>query len=1021
MFEFFKEIDDEIYNEIINEVESNMWNDRCYSIIQSEIEKILKNVYRESNITITNSDNLGNAYFENNPSISQLLNNTDFKTFLEENKILDENSINSYWKIHTNANIKKHGSRTHTKFTSTDIEKINALKLLFDLGCNVYKYKLNNTPNALWDNNYCEKLLKKPSSNKNDAVLINKLEEENKELLKQKEQLNLELQQILKQNTIPITTTELTAVTKTELPTFKFKSTNIVKKIGKSSTKERPLENNFELIKIDADKNIQIKISDNHQIIFDYIKRGWFEEAENELHNFTKKTASDKYAEFLIKYKISDIKHFDFKKIKDEKETIASIISGCPKDIDEHIIDVLINAFNSKNFLVQKEIFDILYRFDFEKRDSLVEDFGKIITNRIISKQPLESKDIVNFVNSINSNFDNTIKNLIELCLKNNNFDIANSLNTLIKKDNPNNSYCLVTDLLITCKCQSIHKLSSCLCNLNCISHYELLSEILDNLNSSSPQDFLIIIKEMSDYLSNHTANNDNWINIYNVLLCLCKYDVPNRNKLISLVYQNLLELMPKANSVKIYDALHQLLYWSTSSKEFLTKCIELAYTSLDSQIKSKTFINELNKIAQNSFESIYTKFCYKYGMSSTPASILKLDTKINKSELEFLLEHANSSQRTQVLQNISQSLINSIPQNSGQQLINNLDSFNLIIKYVPKQRKKYLFEIMLNYADTLIDNGYFNESTIFLKQAMSLNINIYECCYRLMLCDYQVSTLEELYKCPLPVINNKFYNLSLKLASTENKEKYEKYLDIYDKQKQTLKQIEQKKIKQKKSTLNTATIYSWGLCILSLAVLCLGLGTIYINLIGASIFSSMCFIGLTSISITMFVSANKEPKKDPTIKKLIFAIFSLILCILITITTLCLVYNHARRYEEKYSSNYCEIVLGMNCETSEILIPSTKDNHNILDIYIDCSYNKNIRCIRISEGIKNISLDLEGCYNLDKLIIPVSTKSIAYNSLKGLNGSDIYYRGSKEQWQNIKYLSNYFNAASIHYNYTAN
>ena len=42
MFDFFKEFDEEIYDEITNEVLFNMWNDSCIPNIQSEIEKIVK-------------------------------------------------------------------------------------------------------------------------------------------------------------------------------------------------------------------------------------------------------------------------------------------------------------------------------------------------------------------------------------------------------------------------------------------------------------------------------------------------------------------------------------------------------------------------------------------------------------------------------------------------------------------------------------------------------------------------------------------------------------------------------------------------------------------------------------------------------------------------------------------------------------------------------------------------------------------------------------------------------------------
>ena len=121
MFEFIKEFDEEIYNEIINEVEFNIWNDRCISIIQSEIEKIIKKLFKESDIVITNKGEDGVIYREYNPSLSRLFDKeTDFRNFLFENDILNESDIESYWIILKNRNIKDHGARTGEKLVIDD-------------------------------------------------------------------------------------------------------------------------------------------------------------------------------------------------------------------------------------------------------------------------------------------------------------------------------------------------------------------------------------------------------------------------------------------------------------------------------------------------------------------------------------------------------------------------------------------------------------------------------------------------------------------------------------------------------------------------------------------------------------------------------------------------------------------------------------------------------------------------------------------------------------------------------------
>ena len=196
MFEFVKDFDVEIYNEIINEVEFNIWNERCISIIQSEIEKIIKNLFKENNIVITNTDKDGVVYREYNPTLSRLLNEEEsFRGFLFENNILKENDIDDYWIIHRNANIKKHGARTGEKIIINNEMKESALKFLFKLCFNVYNYKFHKTPSAYWDERYFEKLLTKPEEKTIevekiiekeikvvDDVELNKLKKEHDEL-----------------------------------------------------------------------------------------------------------------------------------------------------------------------------------------------------------------------------------------------------------------------------------------------------------------------------------------------------------------------------------------------------------------------------------------------------------------------------------------------------------------------------------------------------------------------------------------------------------------------------------------------------------------------------------------------------------------------------------------------------------------------------------------------------------------------------------------------------------------------
>ena len=163
MFEFFKQFDEDIYIEIVDEVEFNMWNDRCISIIKSEIEKIIKKLFRESDIVIMNVGDDGVMYREYNPTLANLLNDNNFRKYLDNNKLLTYKEIEKYWKIIPARNDKEHGPKfNREKINITLSMKKDALKYLFNLCYNVYWFNFGKKPDEKWDDEYFKKLLKKP-------------------------------------------------------------------------------------------------------------------------------------------------------------------------------------------------------------------------------------------------------------------------------------------------------------------------------------------------------------------------------------------------------------------------------------------------------------------------------------------------------------------------------------------------------------------------------------------------------------------------------------------------------------------------------------------------------------------------------------------------------------------------------------------------------------------------------------------------------------------------------------------
>ena len=172
MFEFFKEFDESIYKEIIEEVETNMWNNRSISIIQSEIEKIVKKLFNDSGIIITNIDNNGIEFREYNPTLSRLLDKENkFIEYLNRNNILSHKDIDNYWVIHNTANFKKHGAKNNNVVDINNELKEKSLKFLFKLCCNAYRFKFKKLPKSLWDEKYFKSLLVKPKNQVRESIV----------------------------------------------------------------------------------------------------------------------------------------------------------------------------------------------------------------------------------------------------------------------------------------------------------------------------------------------------------------------------------------------------------------------------------------------------------------------------------------------------------------------------------------------------------------------------------------------------------------------------------------------------------------------------------------------------------------------------------------------------------------------------------------------------------------------------------------------------------------------------------
>ena len=137
MFEFLRECDENLYQEIINEVEPNMVNNACLPIIQSKFERTLKLILKESGINLQN----------NKPTMKDILNHKNFKSYLINNDLMSADDIERFWVVNNAANAVKHGGKVEV---TTEL-KGRALLYLFNFCKNYCQFITGKMPDVEFD------------------------------------------------------------------------------------------------------------------------------------------------------------------------------------------------------------------------------------------------------------------------------------------------------------------------------------------------------------------------------------------------------------------------------------------------------------------------------------------------------------------------------------------------------------------------------------------------------------------------------------------------------------------------------------------------------------------------------------------------------------------------------------------------------------------------------------------------------------------------------------------------------
>ncbi len=1006
MFTFFKKYDSDIYDEIINEVQPSLKIKLGYVAIASALEKILKPLCEEYYVFEKEKMSLGNLIYDE-PVVD----------FLTEEIGVDDDTINQIKRLNTISNDRKH------KKTSINSTKM-FFKVLFDMCVYVYTYKFGTKPKAKWDEEFVEKLFEDKTDNE-------QLEFENLLLKEEREELgnlNKALKDELEKYKLPISRINLPEYTSTKFKEYKYTPKLELKSISENSKPNttKQITNQIKLKKIGSEYSVDLSTEQSLDLVSDYINRSWFDEAVKELNKIDNICGDGNYILFIAKQGIKSIDDLDNATIIKNLEHIKNLIQESSRKVATKIINKLIDCFEKVGFTDKYKIFKILSSYDFVGRPQFLDLFEKCI-KEFIGSDELNAEMVTDYLNSLKHNYIKKIKEFIELLLLNCRFDIANELNKLILSQNDKDIYALSKKLLIDCKVSNENELHYSLGNIEDLTQ---LNVLIDELAKSDTKLFRVYVDIISKYINESLTRTSDVDKVFELFNMIYVYNIANRDKLKDSVTNYLLDRLNNCNNVKVYDYLETILKWSNSGKEYVDLCQQIAVASLNSKIKDDRFIKILINISPDEFEIRKLQLFHNNGLSFSECKPFTDISQFNKIAFSKLIKLSSAEERKDTINQLVDSLIKNIYQTED--LEDNILLFNYLIKYFNKDETVDLFNVMKKYADELIKNNCFYNANDILRKMLSLNYRVYETCFMLMLCDYKVRTIDGIYESDNIVMDNKFYDLAIKSAFVEDKQVYEEYLKVYERQQARIKyrqqqneikayRREQIKKETNKKILDKISGITVFLNLLVVSLFLIVLGIIFNGWsIGLTIMLSIfafCFfvmaIGFGSMPISDGVKNHK--------KFITYSVVILTILVTIAIISLNAIYKATTRVKTSFSNGCYSVSIGCNAKIKSLTIPNTNMFDIVTEVRINTNSNDNIEEIIISYGIEKINrLDVDDCDSLTAIYIPASVSHITYSAFAGVKGYTIYFGGTEQQWKKAYYFHNLetFNRVVYNYNY---
>ena len=481
---------------------------------------------------------------------------------------------------------------------------------------------------------------------------------------------------------------------------------------------------------------------------------------------------------------------------------------------------------------------------------------------------------------------------------------------------------------------------------------------------------------------------------------------------------------------------LLQRMQFSKSETIFYERCKDLASKSLDAKIKNNLFILYLKERSPQEYFTNKLAFYHKYDLSL--AVVKPIHYTIKEEDIEAVLQVSTAKQRKEFLTELVDSLKASLKINLNEEKVNSV--FDNIYKRFLKTEKKETYQVMKDYVECLINRGYFEYAEDYLKLMLDLNYRTFEVAMLLTLCDYKVSSLEDLFKSKTKLMTNTHFKQALSEAYNNDKAVYNQYLSFTEKQKRqneidkTRAEFDERvRLGKKAKKLSVIAVKSLSFLFIPVIVFLCFIPFISVKFVGLTAFFGTYFFIIFCTLFFGYQNGKIKPtdilkeqslsiikKKTTTIIISWFIFFPLLF---LSIWGGSSIYNNTKKIKyESYGSTY-SVTVGWNVDNHTLDLSKHGWTIEHTSVSIDISGNNNVSVIVIPSGVEEIlRCDFNNC-DVDYIYIPKTVKEI--NSFAFYTNTHpyyaqvkVYFEGTEDEWDQ---MTGYYAPKNVEFNKTYN